>query len=230
VDDARGVGEPLNETLCGCSDCSCQAGGLPARGRHLITAGPAPEAAVVLRQAAQQLNDPVLLAFADLPQPPVAPSAAQEAEHVAAAGAGAGAGTRPGGDVRRTSTSAGTAATSSISGSMISRSAALLRGSTAGRSGALHNRPSQVHAGSHSDARAGLAPAAPAEQGIIAALGLQGRWTGLAAAVTGLPANVHLLTLMRADEGAPNKLILRLAHMFQVCSESFSSRGFSCNR
>jgi hypothetical protein len=54
---------------------------------------------------------------------------------------------------------------------------------------------------------------------LIAALGLQGRWSGAAPAVLaagGLPPNLHLLTLMRAEEGDPTKLILRLAHSFQV--------------
>ncbi len=34
-DDFRGVGEPLNETACGCRDCACH--GLVARGKHLIS-------------------------------------------------------------------------------------------------------------------------------------------------------------------------------------------------
>ena len=34
-DDFRGVGEPLNETACGCRDCSCH--GLVARGKHLVS-------------------------------------------------------------------------------------------------------------------------------------------------------------------------------------------------
>ena len=35
LDDWRGVGEPLNETMCGCSACDCD--GLIARGTHYIT-------------------------------------------------------------------------------------------------------------------------------------------------------------------------------------------------
>jgi hypothetical protein len=78
--------------------------------------------------------------------------------------------------------------------------------------------------------------ASASKSGVISALGLAGRWSGLAPAaaaavidaddaggvtapveaVQGLPANVHLLTLMRADEGDPTRLILRLAHNFQV--------------
>ena len=34
-DDYRGVGEPLNETACGCRDCACH--GLVARGKHLVS-------------------------------------------------------------------------------------------------------------------------------------------------------------------------------------------------
>ena len=35
LDDWRGVGEPINETMCGCSACACD--GLVARGTHYIT-------------------------------------------------------------------------------------------------------------------------------------------------------------------------------------------------
>ena len=35
LDDWRGVGEPLNETMCGCSACDCD--GLIARGTHYVT-------------------------------------------------------------------------------------------------------------------------------------------------------------------------------------------------
>ena len=35
LDDWRGVGEPINETMCGCSACACE--GLIARGTHYIT-------------------------------------------------------------------------------------------------------------------------------------------------------------------------------------------------
>lgn len=33
-DDWRGVGEPLNETACGCTDCACA--GLVVRGTHHV--------------------------------------------------------------------------------------------------------------------------------------------------------------------------------------------------
>lgn len=36
ADDARGVGEPLNETACGCLDCNCTGGCGP---RHSRAAG-----------------------------------------------------------------------------------------------------------------------------------------------------------------------------------------------
>ena len=35
LDDQRGVGEPINETMCGCSACACA--GLIARGTHYLT-------------------------------------------------------------------------------------------------------------------------------------------------------------------------------------------------
>ena len=35
LDDIRGVGEPLNETMCGCRECECA--GLIARGTHRLT-------------------------------------------------------------------------------------------------------------------------------------------------------------------------------------------------
>ncbi len=35
LDDWRGVGEPINETMCGCRECSCT--GLMARGAHWLT-------------------------------------------------------------------------------------------------------------------------------------------------------------------------------------------------
>lgn len=161
VDDARGVGEALNETLCGCTgiSCDCPAGGLPARGRHLLVLGPAAAAAATLRTAQQQLNDPPVLAFADL-----ASVTAQRQQ-------------------RRVPASV-----------------------------------PPTPAASKSQQQ---------QQGVIAELGLQGRWSGAAESVLaggGLPANVHLLTLMRAEEGDPSKLILRLAHVFQV------SRNASCGQ
>ena len=35
LDDWRGVGEPINETMCGCQECNCT--GLVARGAHWLT-------------------------------------------------------------------------------------------------------------------------------------------------------------------------------------------------
>ena len=37
LDDQRGVGEPINETMCGCSACACACAGLIARGTHYLT-------------------------------------------------------------------------------------------------------------------------------------------------------------------------------------------------
>lgn len=170
VDDARGVGEPLNETLCGCtgSSCDCLAGGLPARGKHLLVLGPTGTAAAGLRAAQQQLNDALVLAFSDLG------SAAQQQRQK---GTGAVAG-------RHTSTAAAS----------------------------IQQQQQQG-------------------EGVIAALDLQARWSGVAEAVLtagGLPPNVHLLTLMRAEECDPSQLILRLAHTFQVGHAAALLIGLCC--
>lgn len=174
VDDARGVGEPLNETLCGCTgpSCSCPAGGLPARGRHLLVIGPAAAATATMRSAQLQLNDPPILAFADL----------QSME-----------GLRRGEQGKRQGTARG----------QLEASASKPPAAAAASASTLPEQQVQQQQG----------------VGLIAALSLQGRWSGAAPAVlaaTGLPPNLHLLTLMRAEEGDPSKLILRLAHSFQV--------------
>ncbi|KAL4856940.1 Alpha-mannosidase [Chlorella vulgaris] len=66
ADDARGVGEPLNETACGCLACDCP--GLVARGRHWLVLAPREEAAKPRRTLQQELNDPPLLAFSAIPR------------------------------------------------------------------------------------------------------------------------------------------------------------------
>jgi hypothetical protein len=126
--------------------------------------GPSSAAAATLRTAQQLLNDPVLLAFAD-----VAGLAANNAQRASSAARAAPA---------------------------------------AGK----HMTPAFA-------AAANLVRQQQQQQGSIHGWGLQGRWSGVAEAVLaagGLPANVHLLTLMRADGNDPSKLILRLAHTFQV--------------
>lgn len=45
---------------------------------------------------------------------------------------------------------------------------------------------------------------------------IRGRWSGLAGGGAPLPHNVHLVTLMRADEEDTSRAIIRLAHMFQI--------------
>lgn len=174
VDDARGVGEPLNETLCGCtgSSCDCPAGGLPARGKHVLVLGPTGTAAAALRAAQQRLNDLPVLAFSDL-----GAAAVQQRQ-------------------RQTETAAATGRYAS------SAAASILAGQ-------------QQQLGQQQQG-----------EGLVAALGLQGRWSGAAEAVLaagGLPPNVHMLTLMRAEEVDPSKLILRLAHTFQVGSAAVGS-------
>ena len=61
VDDARGVGEALNETACGCSACECA--GLTARGVHTMVVGDGPDQAVPRRTQQLLAQDPVVVAF-----------------------------------------------------------------------------------------------------------------------------------------------------------------------
>ncbi|EFN53834.1 hypothetical protein CHLNCDRAFT_36397 [Chlorella variabilis] len=67
TDDARGVGEPLNETACGCSFCNCPGKCLVVRGKHWLLLASLEEAARPRRTLQQQLNDPPLLAFSAIP-------------------------------------------------------------------------------------------------------------------------------------------------------------------
>ncbi|BDA45668.1 Lysosomal alpha-mannosidase [Coccomyxa sp. Obi] len=60
-DDARGVAENLNETMCGCTQCNCP--GLVTRGSHYLTLQ-GPSTAASYRRTLQQLvNDPLILTF-----------------------------------------------------------------------------------------------------------------------------------------------------------------------
>ncbi|KIY99411.1 hypothetical protein MNEG_8554 [Monoraphidium neglectum] len=62
--------------------------------------------------------------------------------------------------------------------------------------------------------------------GVAAALragGLRGRWSGLAGGAP-LAPNVHLVTLMRAEEGDGSRAVVRLAHQFQVGEDAALSR------
>jgi alpha-mannosidase len=59
-DDARGVGEPLNETACGCSACGC--GGLVVSGTHTLVADAAgPALAAAWRSASLPVSRPLLV-------------------------------------------------------------------------------------------------------------------------------------------------------------------------
>ena len=57
--DSEGVGEPLNETMCGCRDCYCP--GLVARGTVQLLFAPAAAAAAPARAAAAAAADPALV-------------------------------------------------------------------------------------------------------------------------------------------------------------------------
>lgn len=62
-DDRRGVGEALNETLCGCTDCDCP--GLVVRGSHWLSLSDHSRRHTT-RVLQQLRNDPPLLVFAPL--------------------------------------------------------------------------------------------------------------------------------------------------------------------
>eukprot|EP00803_Ostreobium_quekettii_P003064 evm.model.scf_2855.2 EVM.evm.TU.scf_2855.2 scf_2855:6459-8487(+) len=72
VDDWRGVGENMNETMCGCRDCDCV--GMVARGVHHVILQTEEHAAEVRRNLQQRINDPLLLGFAPLKPKHGAPS------------------------------------------------------------------------------------------------------------------------------------------------------------
>lgn len=61
-DDLRGVEEPLNETMCGCTHCNCP--GLVARGVVWLSLSEQPVTDTPRRIAQQLLSDPPILAFA----------------------------------------------------------------------------------------------------------------------------------------------------------------------
>ncbi|GAB4821252.1 hypothetical protein N2152v2_008298 [Parachlorella kessleri] len=101
VDDWRGVAEPLNETVCGCTgpDCNCTgtagrlaAGWLVARGVHWLVLSPLDTAARERRYLQQLLNDPPLLGFAPIPIKPegLGPAAAAASSRGAPLGADIG--------------------------------------------------------------------------------------------------------------------------------------------
>lgn len=80
-DDARGVQEPLNETMCGCNDIGavpgkmgahghegdggCECAGLTMRGRHLLVFDKIETVHAERRVLSEQLNFPPLLSFVD---------------------------------------------------------------------------------------------------------------------------------------------------------------------
>lgn len=205
VDDARGVGEPLNETICGTAAATggtCTAGGLPARGRHTYIIGPGQGLAKSVRQAALQLNDPVILAFGQLGVTSSGGEVSPEVpENLLCSGTG-------------------------------SHQRGVAKAGTRSDTGVTHGESSG------DGTRGTAAAAASSSGGVIPSLGIRCKWSGLqqglstpaataaadssgtkqttAAAAGVLPPNVHLLTLMQADEGASDKLVLRLAHTLQV--------------
>merc|ERR1711964_30597 len=62
-DDSRGVGEPLNETMCGCRGKGCECAGLTLRGSHFLILDKAEEAHALRRALSEQLNFPPVFAF-----------------------------------------------------------------------------------------------------------------------------------------------------------------------
>jgi alpha-mannosidase len=85
ADDARGVQEPLNETMCGCNDINaapgamgengheadggCICAGLTMRGKHFVVFDTVANAHALRRQLIETLNFPPTLAFAPAAAP-----------------------------------------------------------------------------------------------------------------------------------------------------------------
>ena len=61
-DDNLGVGEPLNETECGCEACQCA--GLTARGTHLLAATAPALGPRTYRALQQRAQTPLVMVFA----------------------------------------------------------------------------------------------------------------------------------------------------------------------
>jgi len=62
-DDARGVGEPLNETMCGCTGPKCWCAGLVMRGRHWLVLDTLERAHEMRRALSERQNFRPTLAF-----------------------------------------------------------------------------------------------------------------------------------------------------------------------
>lgn len=64
ADDGIGIGEPLNETMCGCFGDRCDCAGLTMRGRHWIVMGSVEGVHEARRKLSERLNFGPTLAFA----------------------------------------------------------------------------------------------------------------------------------------------------------------------
>jgi hypothetical protein len=64
ADDSRGVGEPLNETMCGCNGDDCDCAGLTMRGRHWLILDSVDRSREARRELTERLNFAPTLAFA----------------------------------------------------------------------------------------------------------------------------------------------------------------------
>merc|ERR1712178_144544 len=64
ADDSRGVGEPLNETMCGCNGKECDCAGLTMRGRHWLVMDSVEGSREARRELTERLNFAPPLAFA----------------------------------------------------------------------------------------------------------------------------------------------------------------------
>jgi alpha-mannosidase len=64
ADDSRGVGEPLNETMCGCIGDECDCAGLTMRGRHWLVLDSIDNSRDARRVLSDRLNFAPTLAFA----------------------------------------------------------------------------------------------------------------------------------------------------------------------
>ena len=224
IDDRRGVGEPLNETLCGCVDCNCP--GLIVRGTHLLRPGPLAGAAAAARALQQKLNDPVVLAFASVKGSAVAAAGVgAKMYHDAAASALRSVPGSEGSSSKSSNganSSSGSSSGSSGSGSINDGNDSALSssrrvdGSASDGASAGATIPADQWHDPHYNHQTSPEGISNTTSVLPHGLDVVGRWSGLKSP-RGLPPNVHLLTLMSLEgEGQPGKILIRLAHTFQV--------------
>lgn len=227
VDDARGVGENLNETMTGCRDCDDR--GLIVRGTHLLHVGPADDAAVTARRLQVRAVHAL--------------RGRRDASMLGRVREGTAARRAAAGSIQPSRLSDGRSWLSltplRVLQAQLNDPIVLAFARMPAPSVPATNQPEvprqardvparDAHPSVHTVPRSvcpyvcvpcALLGGTSATQCLKRPpyISPQARWTALADEA-GLPPNVHLLTLMRADERVQTggALILRLAHMFQV--------------